>query len=190
MPLPSTLFAPIAANTANLFLRRPSPAIDMTHAPDLRIVRRFIPSHWQAMAAAKGFAIRARMQDRTLLLLDCHTCGGTMVSRVYTLMSAQPLCPHCLAARRRAQAEAAGVTFLGPHPERPGYGIFRAPCGHELHRQFEFIERVGRGATGLRCETCLAEREAEDARRIGWERIGPDPSARGRAGYRRLYRHS
>ena len=84
-------------------------------------------------------------------------------------------------------AAAAGVTFLGPDPDRRGYGRFRAPCGHVLQRQFELIERVAKGATGLRCETCHAEREASEARRFGWERLGHCPS--GRPNYR-LYRHT
>ncbi|MCJ8140130.1 hypothetical protein [Falsirhodobacter halotolerans] len=190
MSLPSHLFGPMPSDPAIPATRRSSSAIDPSRVSDLPILRRVIPPLWQAMAASKGFDIRARVQDRTRLLLDCRTCGGVMVTRVFTVVNAKPQCPHCLAARRSAQAEAAGVVFLAPHPERVGYGVFRAPCGHELHRQFELIDRVARGETGLRCGTCLADREAEDARRIGWERIGPDPSARGPAGYRRLYRHT
>ena len=40
--------------------------------------------------------------------------------------------------------------------------------------------------SGLRCATCHAAREAAEARRFGWQRLGPCPS--GRPNYR-LYRH-
>jgi len=51
------------------------------------------------------------------------------------------------------------------------------------------MHRVARVATGpqhLRCETCLAERDAVVAARRGWELIGPD--SQGNPNYR-LYRH-
>ena len=145
-----------------------------------------IHTHWQATAAAKGFDLIARIRDRHHLQLRCRTCGGGVTAKLFTLMRHQPLCPHCLAARRSAVATAAGVTFLSPDPDRRGYGRFRAPCDHVLARQFELIERVAKGQTGLRCETCHAEREASEARRFGWERLGHCPS--GRPNYR-LYRH-
>ena len=142
-----------------------------------------VHAHWREMAAAKGFDLIARINDRYHLHLRCRTCGGGFTAKLFTLMRHQPLCPHCLAARRSAVAATAGVTFLGPDPDRRGYGRFRAPCSHVLARQFELIERVAKGATGLRCETCHAHREASEARRFGWERLGYCPA--GRPNYRR-----
>ena len=145
-----------------------------------------IRPHWQATAAAKGFRILARVHDRYHLLLRCRTCRRDFPTKLFVLMRGQPLCPHCLAARRGALAAEAGVAFLGPDPDHAAYGQFRAPCGHILRRQFDLIARVARGETGLRCETCHTAREAAEARRFGWERLGPCPS--GRPNYR-LYRH-
>ena len=145
-----------------------------------------IRPHWQATAAAKGFRILARVHDRYHLLLRCRTCRRDFPAKLFVLMRGQPLCPHCLAARRAALAAEAGVAFLGPDPDHSAYGHYLAPCGHILRRQFELIARVARGETGLRCETCHAAREAAEARRFGWQRLGPCPS--GRPNYR-LYRH-
>ncbi len=146
-----------------------------------------VHAHWRTMAADKVLDLITRIRDRYHLQLRCRTCGGGVTAKLFTLMRSQPLCPHCLAARRSAVAAAAGVTFLGPDPDRHGYGRFRAPCGHILSRQFELIERVAKGQNGLRCETCHNAREAAEARRFGWERLGHCPS--GRPNYR-LYRHT
>ena len=102
-------------------------------------------------------------------------------------MTSQPLCRTCLETARAARATAAGLAYLGPDPDHPQYGLFRATCGHVLRRQFEIIDRVARGQTGLRCETCFAERERQIAARQGWTRIGPDP--RGNPNYHH-YRHN
>src|SRR5690606_38656928 len=59
-------------------------------------------------------------------------------------------------------------------------------CGHEIRRQFTFVERVAEGAVAPRCETCLVHREEEEALRFGWARLHRDP--KGNASYR-LYRH-
>ena len=98
-----------------------------------------IRPHWQATAAAKGFRILARIRDRYHLLLRCRTCRRDFPTKLFVLMRGQPLCPHCLAARRAALAAEAGVAFLGPDPDHSAYGQFRAPCGHILRRQFELI---------------------------------------------------
>lgn len=146
-----------------------------------------IRPHWQSMAFAKGFEIIGRVVDRYHLHLRCGDCAGTHVSKLFVLMSARPLCPHCLAARRRATAEAAGVTFLRQDPEASLYGIYRADCGHVLRRQFEIVDRAARGATGLRCGICLIQREEAEAQRYGWQRLAPDET---RPSNYRLYRHA
>lgn len=146
-----------------------------------------IRPHWQAKARANGFAIIGRVRDRYHLRLRCLACGGELVSKLYVVTNSRPLCPHCLARRRAATARQAGVTFLGQDPERTAYGVYRAACGHILRRQFEIVERAARGATGLRCATCLVRREEAEARRHGWQRLGPDT---GRRGHHRLYRHA
>ena len=158
----------------------------MPSTHDMPIFPGPVHAHWRTMAAAKGFDLIARIRDRYHLQLCCRNCDGSITAKLFTLMRHQPLCPHCLAARRHAMAAAAGVTFLGADPDRRGYCRFRAPCGHVLARQFELIDRIAKGATGLRCETCHVEREAAEARRFDWERLGYCPS--GRPNYR-LYRH-
>ncbi|MGP9805916.1 hypothetical protein [Paracoccus sp. NSM] len=145
-----------------------------------------IRPHWQNAARAKGFEIIGRVRDRYHLHLRCGDCAGTHVTKLFVLMSARPLCPHCLAARRRATAEAAGVTFLRQDPEASLYGFYRADCGHVLRRQFEIVDRAARGATGLRCGICLIQREEAEAQRYGWQRLGPDET---RPSNYRLYRH-
>ncbi len=143
-------------------------------------------AHWIAAADRKGFDIMARVTDRLHLALRCRCCGGVSVTRLFVLMTGQPLCRGCLETARAAHAAAAGLCYLGPDPDRPPYGLFRATCGHVLRRQFEIVDRVARGETGLRCETCFAEHERQIAARQGWTRIGADP--RGNANYH-LYRH-
>lgn len=148
-----------------------------------------IRPHWQSMALAKGFEIIGRVRDRYHLHLRCGDCAGTHVSKLFVLMSARPLCPHCLAERRRATAEAAGVTFLRQDPEASLYGIYRADCGHVLRRQFEIVDRAARGETGLRCGICLIQREEAEALRYGWQRLGNDADAKAEGRHYRLYRH-
>ena len=86
-----------------------------------------VHAHWRTMAADKGFDLIARIRDRYHLQRRCRTCGGSFTAKLFTLTRHQPLCPHCLAARRSAVAATAGVTFLGPDPDRRGYCRFRAP---------------------------------------------------------------
>lgn len=145
-----------------------------------------IRPQWQAAARAKGFRITARIRDRYHLALRCRTCGATHASRIYTLMSAQPQCPACQLARLEAEARAAGLTHLHRDPDERHYSTYRAACGHRLRRQHEIVRRVGAEATGLRCETCHAAREADEARARNWRLMGPDPE--GDPSYR-LYRH-
>lgn len=161
----------------------PTPALSSPLSPFPGPIR----LHWQAKARANGFAIIGRVKDRYHLRLRCLTCKGELVSKLYVVTTHCPLCPHCLANRRAAAARKAGVTFLGQNPERTAYGFYRADCGHVLRRQFEIVERAARGATGLRCATCLVRREEADARRHGWQRLGRDTRRRG---HHRLYRHA
>lgn len=145
-----------------------------------------IPQDWHQLAEAKGFSITARIKDRFHLELRCKTCAQTHVSKIYTLRTAQPTCPGCMADRRVTEALEAGLVWLRGDPDNPHYSFYRAPCGHELRRQHELILRVGQGRTGVRCTICLAQSDAEKAALRGWVLIGTDPQ--GRAGYR-LYGH-
>ena len=146
-----------------------------------------VHAHWQEAAHDKGFDIVSRIHDRYHLALRCHACGHVHVSRIFTLMSAQPQCPACMLARLERDADAAGLTHLRRDPEHRHYSFYRAPCGHEVRRQHEIIRRVAAGATDLRCETCHAATEAREARKRGWMLVGPDPE--GDPNYR-LYTHA
>lgn len=145
-----------------------------------------IQPQWQAAARRKGFRITARIRDRYHLALRCQSCGASHASRIYTLMSARPQCPACQLARLEAEALAAGLTHLQRDPDHRHYSHYRASCGHVIRRQHEIVRRVASDATGLRCETCHAAREASEARARGWILLGPDPE--GDANYR-LYHH-
>ncbi|WP_199262361.1 hypothetical protein [Paracoccus binzhouensis] len=164
-----------------------------THTPlsvsDLPLVIHHgdLHAHWSEAARSKGFDLIARVQDRLHVALRCQPCGGVHVARHSVLMTAQPLCPHCIEARWHATAIAAGLTWLGRDTAHRHYGRYRLPCGHTARRQFTFVERVASGAVSARCETCLVHREEEEALRFGWARLHRDPQ--GNPAYR-LYRHS
>lgn len=152
----------------------------------LRVVDLPILPEWQAEARAKGFSIAARVVDRLHLALRCGRCGCVSLSRVFTLRTARPLCPACLAAARSAAAQAAGVRFLRPDPDDTRYGFYTLPCWHEARRQFGLIARAADGETGLRCDTCHARSLEAEAAARGWSLVGPDPT--GNPNYR-LYAH-
>ncbi|KGJ02312.1 hypothetical protein EQ718_06040 [Paracoccus versutus] len=143
-------------------------------------------AHWADAARSKGFTLIARVRDRLHVALHCQTCRGVHVARHSVVMTAQPLCPHCIETRWRATALAAGLTWLGRDAHRH-YGHYRLPCGHAARRQFSFVERVASGEVAARCETCLVHREEAEALRFGWTRLGRDPQ--GNPSYR-LYRHN
>ncbi|MCZ0962395.1 GIY-YIG nuclease family protein [Paracoccus benzoatiresistens] len=145
-----------------------------------------IPDHWHEFAEAKGFELLRRVRDRNHLELRCNQCDGTMICKIYTLRTAQPICPHCQKARWQALCEEAGVRFLG-RGDRANYLRVQLPCGHETSRQQELLERVRRRTTAIRCEACLEARMQAEARARGWELIGDDPD--GHLSYR-LYRHA
>ncbi|MFC3567987.1 hypothetical protein [Paracoccus simplex] len=161
---------------------------DLLSVSDLPLVIHHgeLHTHWAEAAYAKGFALIARVRDRLHVALRCQTCGGVHVARHSVVMTAQPLCPHCIETRWRAAATAAGLTWLGRDAHRH-YGHYRLRCGHTARRQFTFVERVASGMVSARCETCLVHREEEEALRFGWTRLGRDPQ--GNPNYR-LYRHS
>lgn len=142
--------------------------------------------HWTVTAASKGFDIVGRIVDRLHLGLRCHACGSAQKVRLFTLMSAQPLCQACMIAEWRDDAAAAGLTFLRRDPKDRHYAFYLSPCGHEVRRQFELIKRIRAGLTGSWYETCHASTEAAEAEARGWILIGPDPE--GNPNYR-LYRH-
>ncbi|MCX7568068.1 GIY-YIG nuclease family protein [Sulfitobacter sp. F26169L] len=142
---------------------------------------------WLHEAQKKGFTLVARVVDRMHLAVQCHLCGHLSVTRLFTLMSAQPLCPQCIEQAWRTDAAQAGLEFIGRDPDHRHYGIYKMSCGHEVRRQFALIKRVALAATGLRCETCHAKTEAREAHARGWELLGPDPQ--GDLNYRK-YRHT
>ncbi|MHA3980687.1 GIY-YIG nuclease family protein [Halovulum sp. GXIMD14794] len=146
-----------------------------------------IHDHWQEAANRHGFSITRRIRDRYHLALRCHGCRRSHASRIYTVTTTRPRCPHCVRDRLERDAEAAGLVHIDRDPQDRHYSRYRAPCGHVIHRQHEIVKRAAAGATGLRCEVCHASVEAEEARTRGWELVGPDPE--GDANYR-TYQHS
>lgn len=131
--------------------------------------------HWIEVAKLKGFDIVARIIDRMHFAMRCRTCGGLNKIKLFTLMNNQPLCSHCIEAAWKADAEAAGLTFVQRDPADRHYAIYRSPCGHDVRRQLELIKRIAAGATGLRCDTCHTETEVAEAESRGWTLIGADP---------------
>jgi len=98
------------------------------------------------------------------------------------------VCKSCQFERRQAEAQSVGLVYLGRDPDDPHYGRYRVTeCGHEVRRQFELVQRVADGTTGLRCEVCHRAREEAEARTRGWRLVGPDPD--GEPNYR-LYAHA
>ncbi|KEP67952.1 hypothetical protein DL1_16935 [Thioclava dalianensis] len=146
-----------------------------------------IHAHWREAAEAKGYRIVARVKDRYSLALECNSCGGLHVSRLFVLLNYQPECPHCVDARRRETAKHAGLELLRRDHGNRKYAFYRASCGHEIRRQFELVERMAQGETAVRCEICHHAREQEEAALEGWELLGADPQ--GSRNYR-LYRHA
>lgn len=144
-----------------------------------------IPDAWQEIAQEKGYEIVGRVIDRFHLVLRHEDCGAEMVSKVFTLRTAEPACPTCLDARRRELCDAAGVVYAGRGCHSNYFRIL-LPCGHETSRQQELLERVRQGRTAIRCEVCLAARLQAEAQARGWELIGADPE--GDQNYRN-YRH-
>lgn len=152
---------------------------------DYPVHDREIPPLWHEFAEEKGFEITGRVRDKNHLVLRHIECGQQMVSKVFTLRSTLPTCPHCLQRKRRDLCRDAGVTWLGAS-HRSHYLRIRLACGHETERQSELLERVRQGRTGIRCDECVGERLKAEAAARDWALIGADPD--GRQGYR-LYRH-
>lgn len=146
-----------------------------------------IHEHWTEAARDKGFDLIARVRDRLHVALRCQTCGGVHAARHSVVMSAQPLCPHCIEARWRQTALTAGLTWIGRDQDNRHYGRYGLPCGHVSRRQFAFVDRMARGKVAARCNICLIMREEDEAQKVGWVRVGRDP--KGNASYR-LYRHT
>ena len=141
---------------------------------------------WIVEAATKGYDIVARVVDRLHLALKCHKCGGISKVKRFTLMTAQPLCSHCLKREWTADAQAAGLEFLRRDATDRHYGVYRADCGHEVIRQFGFMTRAADGDVKIRCEACQPAFETAEASARNWTLIGPDPE--GDPSYRH-YRH-
>lgn len=142
--------------------------------------------HWIEAAQDKGYDIVARIIDRFHLALRCQHCGELIKVRLFTLMSAQPLCSSCVQKQWILTAQAAGLTYLDRCPDDRHYAFYEAACGHKIRRQFEIVERVAAGKTDLRCDVCQKNSEMREAAKRGWELLGPDPECN--PNYR-LYRH-
>lgn len=145
-----------------------------------------IHEHWKAMAREKGFALVRRVRDKDHVVLRCLACGALTAQKLFTLRTAQPACAACKHKLIEDTAEAAKLTLLGYDPDDRHVGIFRAPCGHQVRRQFELVARIARGICNLRCEQCHTRKEAAEARARGWKLLGDDPE--GNPNYR-LYQH-
>lgn len=145
-----------------------------------------VPESWKSMAQEKGFRIHRRIRDRLHLALECMACGSLTAHKVFTLRTAQPRCGGCAEAERVAQARDAGLIFLRRDRKDRHYALYRAKCGHVVKRQFAFVNRIAAGLTDAQCGRCLIEREKDEARKQGWERLRRDPA--GNANYRQ-YRH-
>ncbi|QUJ77932.1 GIY-YIG nuclease family protein [Sulfitobacter albidus] len=143
--------------------------------------------HWIEAATAKGFDIMDRIIDRLHVALRCHQCGALIKARLYTVMSAQPLCPYCVQTGWLITAQNAGLTYIDRCPEDRHYAFYEAPCGHKIRRQLELVERVAAGRTGIRCNICHKESETDEATKQGWTLLGPDPE--GNPNYRH-YQHT
>lgn len=85
-----------------------------------------------------------------------------------------------------ARPIAAGISLLRRDPADRHYGFFRFGCAHENRRQFEIVKRAASGTTGLRCDICQQDAEAEEAHTRGWALISGDPD--GDPNYR-VYQH-
>lgn len=142
--------------------------------------------HWREMARQKGFELFARVKDKDHLALKCHKCGEHTLVKVFNLRTAQPQCHPCRDAGLSRLAQKAGTTMIRRCPKNTQYLWLQLPCGHKARRQTEMVARVARGEVKFLCKTCLMEREVDEARERGWERLGRDPD--GNPNYR-LYRH-
>lgn len=146
-----------------------------------------IKPEWHLLADRKGFRVHSRIRDPQHLVLECKICGALTAHKLYTLRSASPACGGCQLRARIENAQAAGLIYLHRDPTHRHHAYYRAACGHIVRRSFGFIERVMRGEADIRCEDCLQQRDAEDARKYGWTLISKDPQ--GNDNYR-LYQHS
>ncbi|GGO34429.1 hypothetical protein GCM10010991_25190 [Gemmobacter aquaticus] len=146
------------------------------------------PMNAQIVLAArvKGFRAFSRLRKNGYYALYCLSCGEVLRARHSVILQSQPTCHSCLAEKHKRIALDAGLVLLGRDPKSRHYGIFRALCGHELRREFEFVQRMARGEAAARCETCHAQRQQATALARGWRLIGADPA--GRVSYR-LYAH-
>lgn len=159
-----------------------------TDTPHDRPVHLGLPvhAHWRAAAGTKGFEITGRVDDRYHLMLKCAACGTEHRSKLYVLMNSQPRCPGCMEARWREEATAAGLVWLGRDQENRHYGVYQAPCGHRLLRQFELVKRIASGECAHRCDLCHHRKEEAEAEARGWTLLAT--SRDGARGYR-SYRH-
>ena len=146
-----------------------------------------IHDHWQETAARKGFRITRRVNDRYQFMLLCDRCGLEHRSKRTVLMDSQPLCPHCVEARWRDDAAAAGLLWIGRDPQDHRHGYYLAQCGHVQRCQFVNVKKVAREQGSVRCDECQRDIEEAEALTQGWTRIGPAPD---RGPDYRVYRHS
>lgn len=146
-----------------------------------------IKQTWHDGANRNGYDIVARVIDKNHLLIRCRACGGEHVSRYFVVANAKPICPHCLDAAWRQEAETAGVEFLRRDETDRKYGFYRAPCGHEQRLQRGRVQIIGAAGASYHCDICQAALEDAEAEKRGWSLAGADPE--GNPNYR-LYRHA
>lgn len=142
---------------------------------------------WRIGADRNSYDIVARVIDKNHLLIRCRACGGEHVSRYFVVANAKPICPHCLDAAWRQEAETAGIEFLRRDATDRKYGFYLAPCGHEQRLQRGRVQVMGAEEESYRCDICQAALEDAEAEKRGWSLVGADPE--GNPNYR-LYRHA
>ncbi len=151
-------------------------------SPTFRPFKGKIPPKWHAAARKKGFTISGRIKDRLHVALLCHRCNRVHAKRISVVLGHHPECPHCIQIKRVQEAWASGARLLGRDPKSRHYGHYRLECGHQVRRQYHRVSRAAKGGHALGCETCREERYKEQARKFGWDLIGPAQS--GKLGYR------
>ena len=146
-----------------------------------------IPPKWHKAARKNGFTLIGRVKDRLHVALLCHVCGCTHAKRVSVVLGYSPECPHCIKHQRIEFARTVGAVLLGRDPKNRHYGHYRLACGHQVRRQFHRVALAANGGHNLGCETCREDRYRAQARKFGWDLLGPTSS--GKSGYR-SYRHT
>ncbi|PRY82922.1 GIY-YIG nuclease family protein [Donghicola tyrosinivorans] len=158
------------------------------HVAHILIDHRLAKPSWHSLASQHGYRYFGRdPKIRAQVYLRCLSCDGVMAVHTHVLRTARPECTSCYLRAMAREATAAGLEFLRPCPHDSHRGIYRASCGHEVSRQRVFVQKIGAGKVALRCETCLENRNAAEARKHGWILLGAPSN--GDPNYRRYLHH-